>query len=214
MPLSPLAYTGAWNESDASCVQLGLDGEFTGKIPVNATASDIKAALQNLDRVGYVDVDVEVYDDGTIAEQRWAITFLQNLNKVSLLEVVEYETSSTVARVREGTTSNLRGDFTLTLGSSTTSALSVYANKTQVFRALSSLGVYNLANVKRYDNFNNSIMFLIEFDDTEGDVPTLVVNGRNLAGTHHRAEVTTFQDGSKIGGFSKLQLTMKLVALI
>jgi hypothetical protein len=189
-------------------ISLGLGNVNSVHINQNSSASVIKNALEAMPTVGFVTVSV----GGNSSHPIWAITFLQRMGFVPLLETSSKNGSqAVVTKIVNGTTSHLGGYFSLSLGSGYSQYVPVSASASTIAAVIQTLvSPFTVTNgtvsVQKFQRLNNGMMLLVTFPSLGQPIPLLAVNTTELTGTKFEAHAELIQRGETVGGMFILQL--------
>lgn len=160
---------------------LSFESDETELLGYDATASDVKAALEALPNVGTVDVDRSARWNGLT----WLVTFRRNAGSVPLIQP-----GTTVREVQRITTSGgsptpLSGSFTLQFGGVDSAAIPHDASASEMQAALELLPGLGSVRVSRQalNGPAQTFEWSVTFVDFPGDAPILVSNDASLRGS-------------------------------
>jgi len=184
-----------------SYVQLGIDDQKSFRLYPNATDKQVKSALSDTFNIGFTDVKV-TYVGGL---STWEITFTQRLGNldlinVTLVDIDETIVSTSVTRVRKGTSGSIQGTFTLSMAGLPVGPLPFDITAEDLQSELNNVSPHGDIAVTKYPLINGGSMFLMQFKDDAGDVPQITVDGTLLSGSLINVECNTFQQGSSVKG--------------
>jgi hypothetical protein len=184
----------------AGSFALALNGETTSLLPYDATAAQVRDALQALASVGAVSVARSGPNWGK--GFRWDVTFqsapgvsVRHVGAVPLMSVAPAYLSGTQARavvVETVRGSFLEGNFSLAFGGQTTAPLPYNASEEAVELALEGLSGLKGVTVRREALVGRlGYAWNVEFSSVVGDLELLQGNSSGLLGTD--ARVVTYE---------------------
>ncbi|KAG5186906.1 hypothetical protein JKP88DRAFT_156261, partial [Tribonema minus] len=166
---------------------LSFRGAYTDDIAVDATAAQVKAALEDLSTV----TSVHVVRAAATVGYTWWVTFTGDQGDLENMVVYNNRWEVQQVAITGGTPTPLRGSFTLSYGASETAAIAYDATAAEIAAALQAL-----QSVGRVDvTATGAGLFEVTFRDLGGDVQPLGTNADNLTGSSPAVTVTQVVQG-------------------
>ena len=152
----------------------------TGNIPFEATAAEMKTALEEISTIGTVDVQRNFLGNG----HRWTVTFLSNLGNLPMMNAQKIRQEIQTVESFGGDPTPLGGSFTLSYGNVTTSDLSFDVTAAGMKAALEALPGIGIVDVDRQGPFSKGrYRWKITFRTEVGNLAKLVADYTKLTGT-------------------------------
>ena len=192
----------------AGTFTVSYGGAYSTDIPFDASAAQMKAALEALSSLGQVGVSRDDTNNGF----KWTVSFVQNLGNLPLVSVVPFRYPVQSISTTGGSPTPLYGQLTLSFGGD--SAIVPFdANALQMQTALESMPSVGSVEVSRQVYDNQQYTWHITFRSIVSNPPLFNVDYSQLQGTNAAAAVTLIiaGDNSTLTGPETRLSTLKKV---
>ena len=155
-----------------------FEGQYTDDLDHDASAAQVKDALESLSTIG----DVKVYREDQMNGYKWTVSFSQNVGNLRMMEASDYRYEIQRLWTEGGTPTPLNGQIEINFGGE--SVLVDYdATAFELQSALESMPSVGHVEVSRDTFTNGQFSWLITFRDLIGNIENLGVSNQYLFGS-------------------------------
>jgi len=186
-----------------------FENEYTSDIAVDASAADVKSALENLATVN----KVAVTRDDTSNGYKWTVSFVQNMGNLRMMEASPYRYEIQQIWTSGGSPTPLSGEISISFGGDNVH-VPYDATSSELKIALESMpSVGNVEVHSRTILPNGQFSWMITFRGLIGDVVNLQVDDHFLLGSDaavHIKEIVAGNDATLVGERPTLSVLEKV----
>ena len=189
---------------------LAYESAYTVDLDFDASASDVKAALEDLATIEEVDVAKENLGSG----HRYTVTFTKDLGDLPIMASMPYRFEEQTIRTTGGDPTPLGGAFELSYNGASTGPIAYDASAAGVKAALEALPTLDRCDVARDVYDFGQFAWRVTIRSEVGDLPLILADGTELTGSDAAVGVTEVVggDAASLTGENPLVLSAQKVA--
>jgi hypothetical protein len=168
------------------------EGYYTNDIDHDASAAQVKNALENLPSVS----TVNVYRNDTNTGFKWTVSFTEDVGNLRMMEASDIRYEIQRLWTAGGTPTPLSGQIQLTYGNSESILIDYDATAFELQAALQSMSSIGHTEVSRDTYTNGQYSWLITFRDLIDNIENLGISNRYLFGSNATVYIETIVNGN------------------
>jgi hypothetical protein len=156
-----------------------FEGQYTDDLAFDASAADVKSALESLSTVNIVGVYREDMGNGF----KWTVSFTQNVGNLRMMEASDYVYEIQEISTTGGAPTPLHGEFTITYSDESIN-VNYDISADELAAALESMASVGHVEVSREVYTNGQFTWFITFRSLIGDIDNMGFDDQLLLGSN------------------------------